>query len=182
MVLISFSCLLQIDSYVYIEGMEEMLQRLKAAGYQVHAMSNYPSWYRYIESKLKVSRYVDWTFISCEGPMKVGVPWHDACSGCTPACQEPAWPQYVRGRELMIVTQLEGTAYKQAHPNFEKTDLHERLASDLSTRVYAFIRIHDCVSACPAHSRTFSAPALPWQHCHRMRSFRWRLNSAPVVG
>ena len=33
-------------------------------------MSNYPSWWRLIEGKLSLSRYLRWTFLSCEGPMR----------------------------------------------------------------------------------------------------------------
>lgn len=35
----------QIDSYHYIDGMESLLGRLKGAGLQMHAMSNYPRYY-----------------------------------------------------------------------------------------------------------------------------------------
>lgn len=31
----------------------------------MHAFSNYPVWYRMIEERLSVSRFVDWTFVSC---------------------------------------------------------------------------------------------------------------------
>ena len=37
----------------------------------MHVISNYPVWYKRIEAKLGVSRHLPWTFISCEGPMKV---------------------------------------------------------------------------------------------------------------
>lgn len=50
--------------------MEDLLARLNTAGYELHALSNYPSWWRIIEDKLQPSRYLRWTFISCEGPMK----------------------------------------------------------------------------------------------------------------
>ena len=52
--------------------MEALLGRLAAAGVQVHAFSNYPAWWRLIEDKLRLSRYLDWTFVSCHGPMRVG--------------------------------------------------------------------------------------------------------------
>lgn len=61
---------MMVDSYSYIEGMEHLLKTLSEAGYEVHACSNYPMWYKYIEEKLGISRYLDWTYISCEGPMK----------------------------------------------------------------------------------------------------------------
>lgn len=56
-------------AYCYKDGMERLLQRLHAAGYDVHAMSNYPEWWKLIEEKLKLSHYLSWTFLSCEGPM-----------------------------------------------------------------------------------------------------------------
>ena len=31
----------------------------------MHALSNYPVWYKMIEESLHISRYVDWTFVSC---------------------------------------------------------------------------------------------------------------------
>lgn len=61
----------QVSKYRYLDGMQTLLGRLKAAGYPMHAMSNYPSWYRMIEDKLQPSQYLSWTFISCEGPMRV---------------------------------------------------------------------------------------------------------------
>jgi hypothetical protein len=61
----------QVESYRYLDGMEPLLLRLRDAGYTVHAMSNYPEWYRLIEDKLKVSQYLQWTFVSCTGPMQV---------------------------------------------------------------------------------------------------------------
>jgi phosphoglycolate phosphatase-like HAD superfamily hydrolase len=34
----------QVEHYRYIDGMPQLLQRLKDAGYDLHAMSNYPMW------------------------------------------------------------------------------------------------------------------------------------------
>ena len=59
-----------IDKYEWIEGMPEVLLNLSAAGYELHAFSNYPTWYKYIEKKLQLSRYLNWTFVSCEGALK----------------------------------------------------------------------------------------------------------------
>ncbi|KAF6256642.1 HAD-like domain-containing protein [Scenedesmus sp. NREL 46B-D3] len=59
-----------VAHYRYIDGMPELLQRLKQAGYSLHAMSNYPTWYKLIEEKLQLSQYLDWTFVSCTGPMR----------------------------------------------------------------------------------------------------------------
>ncbi|PWA70157.1 HAD hydrolase, subfamily IA [Artemisia annua] len=53
------------DGYSYIEGVEELLSTLKDNGYEMHAFTNYPIWYRMIEEKLKLSSYLSWTFCSC---------------------------------------------------------------------------------------------------------------------
>ena len=58
------------SAYRYIDGMPELLARLSAQGYEMHAVSNYPTWHRNIEEKLTVSKYLQWSFISCEGPMQ----------------------------------------------------------------------------------------------------------------
>jgi len=58
------------DSYAYLPGMEELLQRLKDAGHTMKTFSNYPMWYTYIEEELGLSRYVDWTYVSCTGPLE----------------------------------------------------------------------------------------------------------------
>jgi FMN hydrolase / 5-amino-6-(5-phospho-D-ribitylamino)uracil phosphatase len=53
------------SGYRYLDGMEELLQDLKAAGVPMHALSNYPDWYLMIEERLGLSRYLDWSFVSC---------------------------------------------------------------------------------------------------------------------
>ncbi|GMH36007.1 hypothetical protein BSKO_03875 [Bryopsis sp. KO-2023] len=58
------------ENYDYVANMEQLLKRLKAAGYEMHTCSNYPSWYKLIENKLNLSSCVQWTFVSCDGPMK----------------------------------------------------------------------------------------------------------------
>jgi len=54
--------------------MEALLGRLAGSGYELHALSNYPSWFQLIEEKLQLSRYLSWTFVSCTGPMEVRPP------------------------------------------------------------------------------------------------------------
>lgn len=54
------------QAYAFEPGMEALLEELKAKGYQMHTMTNYPSWWRLIEDKLALSRYVQWSFISCQ--------------------------------------------------------------------------------------------------------------------
>jgi FMN phosphatase YigB (HAD superfamily) len=58
------------DAYHFVDGMDSLLKEIKDSGYEIHAMSNYPVWYKLIESKLSLSKYLQWTFVSCEGPMK----------------------------------------------------------------------------------------------------------------
>ena len=52
-------------AYRWIDGMEELLGELAAGGFAIHALSNYPEWYRRIEEKLRLSRFLEWTFVSC---------------------------------------------------------------------------------------------------------------------
>ncbi|MCA9248114.1 MAG: HAD family phosphatase [Planctomycetales bacterium] len=53
------------DAYEWIDDMQALLGELCAGGYAIHALSNYPSWYEMIEAKLQLSRYLEWTFVSC---------------------------------------------------------------------------------------------------------------------
>jgi hypothetical protein len=46
--------LAQVEKYDYLPGMQELLQKLKKKGYEMHVVSNYPSWYQLIEDKLAV--------------------------------------------------------------------------------------------------------------------------------
>lgn len=54
------------EGYSFINGMEELLQDLKQNNYEMHAFTNYPSWYEMIDEKLKLSNYLSWTFCSCK--------------------------------------------------------------------------------------------------------------------
>ncbi|KAL1827053.1 hypothetical protein ACET3Z_005465 [Daucus carota] len=51
--------------YSYLDGIEDLLGSLKQNGYEMHAATNYPIWYKLIEDKLKLSAYLSWTFCSC---------------------------------------------------------------------------------------------------------------------
>ncbi|KAK8937752.1 hypothetical protein KSP40_PGU012427 [Platanthera guangdongensis] len=51
--------------YSYVDGIEELLHVLKQNNYELHAFTNYPVWYKMIEEKLKLSKYLSWTFSSC---------------------------------------------------------------------------------------------------------------------
>lgn len=44
------------------------------AGYEMHAVTNYPEWYELIETKLRLSTHMPWTFVSCTGPMQARRP------------------------------------------------------------------------------------------------------------
>jgi len=52
-------------SYRWLPGIEELLAELHRAGRTMHAFSNYPVWYQMIEERLRPSRFLDWTFVSC---------------------------------------------------------------------------------------------------------------------
>jgi HAD superfamily hydrolase (TIGR01509 family) len=54
-----------VKAYAWLDGMEELLAELRAAGQEMHLLSNYPEWYQLIEEKLRISRYAPWTFVSC---------------------------------------------------------------------------------------------------------------------
>lgn len=51
-------------SYRWLPGMEDLLSSLSKQ-YAIHALSNYPTWYQYIEKTLGLSRYLEWSFVSC---------------------------------------------------------------------------------------------------------------------
>jgi HAD superfamily hydrolase (TIGR01509 family) len=53
-------------AYRFIDGVEPLLMELAGREVPMHALSNYPCWYRLIEERLALSRYVAWSFVSCE--------------------------------------------------------------------------------------------------------------------
>lgn len=53
-------------TYAWLPGVEPLLGALRSAGVSMHVLSNYPIWYRIIEQELQLSRYLPWTFVSCE--------------------------------------------------------------------------------------------------------------------
>ena len=57
---------MMIDHYEGIDGMEDLCKEVRDAGYEMHILSNYPCWWRHIENKLELSRYMEWSFISCQ--------------------------------------------------------------------------------------------------------------------
>jgi HAD superfamily hydrolase (TIGR01509 family) len=62
------------DAYAFIEGIEPMLAELKARGIPMYALSNYPTWYRLIDERLGLSRYVELSFISCHTGVRKPAP------------------------------------------------------------------------------------------------------------
>ncbi|WVZ52077.1 hypothetical protein U9M48_003170 [Paspalum notatum var. saurae] len=54
-----------VRAYEYVDGVEDILCTLKKNNYEMHAFTNYPVWYQLIEDKLKLSKYLSWTFCSC---------------------------------------------------------------------------------------------------------------------
>ncbi len=52
-------------SYRWLPGAEDLLSGLRDAGTTMHAFSNYPVWYQLIEERLRLSRFLDWSFVSC---------------------------------------------------------------------------------------------------------------------
>lgn len=52
-------------AYDWLPGVEDVLRDLCAAGVEMHTLSNYPAWYRLIEDRLVLTRYVRWTLVSC---------------------------------------------------------------------------------------------------------------------
>ena len=54
------------QSYRFLPGIEPLLVELSERGVPMHVLSNYPAWYRLIEERLGLSRFVRWTFVSCE--------------------------------------------------------------------------------------------------------------------
>jgi HAD superfamily hydrolase (TIGR01509 family) len=53
------------EAYRWLPGMESLLAELRASGHSMHAFSNYPVWFRMIEERLAVSRFAEWSFVSC---------------------------------------------------------------------------------------------------------------------
>ena len=45
--------------------MEAVVADIRRRGVEMHTLSNYPLWFRVIEEKLNLSRYLKWTFVSC---------------------------------------------------------------------------------------------------------------------
>jgi HAD superfamily hydrolase (TIGR01509 family) len=53
-------------AYTFLPGIEELLHALRREGVPMYAFSNYPAWYRRIEHRTGLSRFLEWRFVSCE--------------------------------------------------------------------------------------------------------------------
>lgn len=53
------------NAYRFVDGIPELLADLTAARAEMHALSNYPEWYLLIEERLRLSRWIAWSFVSC---------------------------------------------------------------------------------------------------------------------
>ncbi|MEM1414178.1 MAG: HAD family phosphatase [Myxococcota bacterium] len=62
------------SAYRFLPGVEALLGELSEAGVEMHALSNYPSWYRWIEERLALSRFVAWSFVSCKTGVRKPAP------------------------------------------------------------------------------------------------------------
>lgn len=74
--------------YRLLEGVEPLLEDLAARGVPMHALSNYPCWYRLIEERLRLSRWIEWSFVSCETGVRKPDP--EAYLGAARALELPA--------------------------------------------------------------------------------------------
>lgn len=52
------------DAYRLLDGIGSLLDEL--GGVPMHVVSNYTPWYRMIEEKLALSRWMSWSFVSCD--------------------------------------------------------------------------------------------------------------------
>lgn len=53
------------QAYALLPGIEPLLHALYGRGMPMHALSNYSPWYSLIEERLRLSRYLRWSFVSC---------------------------------------------------------------------------------------------------------------------
>lgn len=53
-------------SFRLLDGVAEVLDTLKDRGVAMHAFSNYPDWWRDVEAACGLSRWLEWSFVSCK--------------------------------------------------------------------------------------------------------------------
>ena len=54
-----------LEAYRLLPGIESLLHELYARSVPLHALSNYPRWYELVEERVRLSRYLRWSFVSC---------------------------------------------------------------------------------------------------------------------
>ena len=114
-------------AYRFVDGAELLLRDLSDQGIEMHALSNYPIWFRDIEEKLRLSRFLEWSFVSClTGVRKAAA---EAYLGATRALDRP--PQTCLFIDDSIVNCLAAEAAGMRAINFVdattlRSELHER--------------------------------------------------------
>jgi FMN hydrolase / 5-amino-6-(5-phospho-D-ribitylamino)uracil phosphatase len=89
-------------AYRFLPGIEALLTELREAGVQMHALSNYPVWFELIEARLELSRFVEWSFVSCRTGVRKPDP--QAYLGAARALgKDPAQCLFVDDREANCV-------------------------------------------------------------------------------
>lgn len=53
-------------SYRLLDGVEPLLRDLRERGVPMHVLSNYSDWWRDVEAGTELSRFVSWSFVSCD--------------------------------------------------------------------------------------------------------------------
>lgn len=56
--------------YRLLDGVEALLSSLASHGRRPRLVSNYPTWYRHVEERTRLSRWADWTFVSCREALR----------------------------------------------------------------------------------------------------------------
>lgn len=54
------------ERYRIVDGMQALLTELRDADIEIHALSNYPVWWQVIERTCELSRWLQWSFVSCD--------------------------------------------------------------------------------------------------------------------
>ncbi len=88
-------------AYDWLPGVEPLHAELSSRGLEMHALSNYTPWWRLIEERLALSRYLRWTFVSCVTGVRK--PHPDAYLGAARALgREPASCVFVDDRRSNV--------------------------------------------------------------------------------
>lgn len=84
--------------YRLLPGIEPLLEELRERGVAMHALSNYPCWYALVEDAVRLSRWVEWSFVSCKTGLRKPDPeaYRNACRALG---VEPAACLFVDDRE-----------------------------------------------------------------------------------